>query len=50
MGWKKSSFWRLNDLPHAKLTHCETGRQRLIALDALKQGNIYRKIIQRKSG
>lgn len=48
--WRVAAFVLFNDLPHAKLTHCETGRQRLIALDALKQGNIYRKIIQRKSG
>ena len=47
--WRVAAFVLFNGLPHAKLTHCQTGRQRLIALDALKQGNIYRKIIQRKN-
>ena len=41
--WRVAELLTFNDLPHAKLTHCGNGRQRIIALDALAQSNIYRK-------
>lgn len=41
--WRVVELLTFNDLPHARLTHCRTGRDRIIALDALAQGNIYRK-------
>lgn len=44
--WRVAELLTFNDLPHAKLTHCGSGRQRIIALDALAQGNIYRKTSQ----
>lgn len=41
--WEVSQFLHFNDLPHAKLTHAESGRQRVIACDALARQEIYKK-------
>lgn len=41
--WKVSELVQFNGLPHAKLTHCENGQQRVIACDALACQEIYKK-------
>ena len=41
--WKVSELLQFNELPHAKLTHSETGQQRVIARAALERQEIYKK-------
>lgn len=41
--WEVVAIDRFNGLPHAKLTHKETGQVRTIALDALERQEVYKK-------